>query len=161
MDNIELRSMQQYAWQYFLAHAQARLATFRFYLIFCTILGAGLFGILGQQGAPQYGSPLAFLIGFLSYIYWRVDARHRQIVKRAQAALIWAEESLELPAVQNQPHPMMLFAIDRNSKQARTPLRKSFNPFGKLTYSECVNLVFLVFGVGGALAGFALLLAWR
>jgi len=161
MGPTDINDRRVYAWQYFLAHAQARLTTFRFYLIFCTILCAGLFTIVGQQGLPQAAAPLAFILAFLSFVYSKVDQRHRDIVGRARQALIFLEEQTGLPAVGSEPHPLNLFSREAAIKRERTPFIRSLNPARFLTYSQCVKLVFVVFGWGGVLAGIALLLEWR
>ena len=161
MDSNELNEMRQYAWQYFLAHAQARLTTFRFYLVFCTILCAGILTIVSQKGLPQAAAPLAFILTFLSFVYWKVDQRHKDIVGRAQGALMFLEHSSELPDIDSKPHPLKLFTRENSLKRERKPFVKTWNPVGFLTYSECVNLVFAMFVLGGVIAGASLLIAWR
>jgi len=145
-----------YAWDYFLAHGQARLTTFRFYLIFCTILCSGICMILAAGKSPLLASPLSLILAFLSFVYWKVDVRHKDLIKNARAALVSCESSWGLPTVENAPHPLCLFTRDAMAK-AKTPA----NPSAKkptFTYSTCVGLVFFVFGVGGLVSGSAFIL---
>jgi len=51
-------SLRQYAWDYFLAHAQARLATFRFYLFYCSFIMAGLLAVLSKGNVLWIGAAL-------------------------------------------------------------------------------------------------------
>lgn len=68
MDREILKDSREYVWNYFIAFAEARLSTFRFYLIFCTILIAGCAAVLSTD-ERWLAIPLGFLLfSFHSYI---------------------------------------------------------------------------------------------
>jgi hypothetical protein len=154
-------SLREYAWQYFLVHAQARLTTFRFYVVFCTIICTGLVAILSQGGHPQVGAPLAFLLALLSFVYWKVDVRHKGMIKHAEAALRWVEKETDLPDIDGAPHPLKLFTREDHIVSQLPRFPATWNPLAFWSYSTCVNVIFLLFGVGGVVAGIWLLVTWR
>lgn len=86
MDREFLKEMREYSWNYFIAFAEARLYTFRFYLIFCTILIAGLAALLSAN-QKWLAISLSLLLSFLSFVYWKVDVRHKLLIKHAEKAL--------------------------------------------------------------------------
>lgn len=146
--------MRTYAWEYFIAHAQARLTTFRFYIVFCTIITTGLFAVISQCYSPYVTAPLAFLLSIISYIYWKVDVRHKNLIKNAENALVWLENSIGLPDEGAEPHPLKLFQRDNYfSKQRPVFPKTSKNPIVDWHYSTCVNAVFILFGIVGIMTG--------
>lgn len=150
--------MREYAWEYFLAHGQARLTTFRFYLAFCTILSAGIFAILANSQRPIMAAPLGFILAFLSFVYSHVDRRHKQLIANAQKALIDIETQWELQAPDRAVHSLCLFTLDSMKKavlKERSILKRK-----TLTYSTCVRLVFGVFGIGGLFLGIGVII-WQ
>jgi hypothetical protein len=147
--------LTEYAWHYFLAHGQARLTTFRFYLAFCTIMWTGIAGILATGDKYWLAGMLCLLQAFLSFIYWKVDLRHKELINNAQKALVTCESHWGLADVENNPHPLRLFTVDANDKRER----RLSGRFGRLrlTYSKCVSIVFLVMGLGGLMGGMLLI----
>lgn len=153
--------LREYAWQYFLVHAQARLTTFSFYVGFCTIVVAGLYAVLSQGIRPQLGAPIAFLLTFLSFVYWKVDIRHKELIKHAEAALKWLEQTSGLPDIDGVPHPSKLFCREEHitNRLPRFPSTISLQAFW--SYSTCVKTVFSVLGAAGFITGIVLLALWK
>src|SRR4030042_5307441 len=102
MDREFLKEMREYSWNYFIAFAEARLSTFRFYLIFCTILIAGLAALLSTN-QKWLAISLSLLLSFLSFIYWKVDIRHKLLIKHAERALEFLEKQFPIPEGEQQP----------------------------------------------------------
>jgi hypothetical protein len=156
MDREFLKEMREYAWNYFIAYAEARLSTFRFYLAFCTILIAGFAAILSTSEKWLAGA-LALLLSFLSFIYWKVDIRHKDLIDHAIEALEYLERKLPIPAGEKQPHVLQLYYSEAERSKDYKRFPKSFSPNAYFSYSTSVNIVFLVFGVGGMITAIALL----
>ncbi|PKO03797.1 MAG: hypothetical protein CVU43_01200 [Chloroflexi bacterium HGW-Chloroflexi-5] len=156
MDNQSVKEMRDYSWNYFIAFADARLSTFRFYLAFCTILIAGIAAII-VTSEKWLAISLAFLLSFLSFIYWKVDIRHKDLIKHAERALEYLEKKFPIPQDETQPHILQLFfsEAERSKTYKRFPKKFSVNAY--FSYSTCVNLVFLVFGIGGIIASIILI----
>ena len=158
LDVNQQKEMREYAWQYFIAHAEARLTTFRFYLVFCTILAAGMITIVRYAPDARTGVPFGLLLSFFSFVYWKVDVRHKQIIKHAEAALEHLEEMFPVEDSDRGPHVLKLFLGEKHRSAALKRFPKQFSPRAHFSYSTCVNMVFLVFGASGIVATLTLLL---
>ncbi len=157
MNQEFLKEMREYVWNYFIAYAQARLATFRFYLVFCTILIAGLAVLLGTS-EKWFAIALGFLLSFLSFIYWKIDVRHKELIKQAERALEYLEKNFPLPKEEKQPHVLQLFYSETEREKAYRRFPRYFSPKAYFSYSTSVNLVFGVLGLGGIIAAIVIII---
>jgi hypothetical protein len=155
MDREFLKEIREYVWNYFIAFAEARLSTFRFYLVFCTILIAGLVAILGTS-EKWLATPLALLLSFLSFIYWKVDIRHKELIGHAEQALEYLEKKFPLPEGEMQPHVLQLFYSEAERSKSYRRFPKHFSPNAYFSYSTSVNFVFGAFGFGGLIVAIIL-----
>lgn len=156
MDKEFFKEMREYSWNYFIAFAEARLSTFRFYLVFCTILIAGIASILSTD-ENWLAIPLGFLLSFLSFIYWKVDIRHKALIKHAEQALEYLEKQFPLPADEKQPHVLQLFYSEAERSKTYRRFPKYFSPKAYFSYSTSVNLVFGILGSSGLVLAIILL----
>lgn len=156
--NFDLLNIRQYVWDYFLAHAQARLATFRFYLFYCSVIMAGMFAALSKVEILWIGAILSFLLSFISWIYWKVDIRHKQMIKRAQEALMELESMMDFPDQNGEPNKLKLFTRDEyiTSQMPRFP--KKLSSKAHCSYSTSVRMVFFTFMLLGLFGGVTMLL---
>lgn len=157
MDQEFLREMREYSWNYFIAFAEARLSTFRFYLVFCTILVAGLAAII-DTSEKWLAISLALLLSFLSFIYWKVDKRHKELINHAERALEYLEKTFPIPEGERQPHVLQLFYSETERSKSYKRFPKHFSPTAYFSYSTSVNLVFWAFGLGGLITAIVLLM---
>jgi hypothetical protein len=155
MDREFLKEMIEYSWNYFIAFAEARLSTFRFYLAFCTILVAGIAALLSID-EKWLAISLGLLLSFLSFIYWKVDVRHKDLIKHAEQALEFLEEQFPLPEGEKRPHVLQLFRSETEREKTYRRFPKYFSPRAYFSYSTSVNLVFGVFGLGGVVVAIVL-----
>jgi len=155
MDHEFLKEMREYSWNYFIAFANARLTTFRFYLVFCTILIAGLAALLSTN-EKWLAISLGLLLSFLSFIYWKIDIRHKILIKRAEQALEYLEKNFPLPEGEKQPHVLQLFYSEAEREKSYRRFPKYFSPKAYFSYSTSVNLVFGIFGLGGIIVAIVL-----
>ena len=153
----DVSEFRDYAWNYFKAHAEARLTTFRFYLVFCTLIVAGMLAITGEGKQSTAAAGLAFLLSFLSFVYWKVDVRHKQIIKHAEAALMFIESESRLPDQDGMPHILKLFQREEHATRTLKRFPRSLSLDAHFSYSICVNLVFIIFGATGVILGVRLL----
>jgi hypothetical protein len=156
MDKEFLKEAREYAWNYYIAFAQARLATFRFYLVFCTILIAGLAAILATD-EKWLAIFLGFLLSFLSFIYWKVDIRHKELIDHAEQALVYLEKKFPIPEGEKQPHILQLFHSEEERGKTYRRFPKYFSPKAYFTYTASVKLVFGIFGLSGVIIAIVLI----
>lgn len=151
MDPEIRKELRGYAWAYFDRHAEQRLKTFNFYLILC---GASIAGLVSRKPGdlPNYPS-LLVLLSFVSFIFWKLDVRTRDLTKHSEEALKLLEDELPLPdESEGVPHRCKLFRREENesSKLKRFPKSTYFS------YTTCFRFIFALFGFGGFVLGILL-----
>jgi hypothetical protein len=154
----ELQRLRDHAWDYFALHADQRLKAFNFYLILATVIVGGVLGVLKDLNSRYSGCVLALSLPALSFLFWKLDRRTRELIRHGEAALIWWESQLQLMAGNHCPHVASLFAREEHlTGFARR--RKSINPLNlHMSYSDCFNAVFLLFAIIGLMLGVTLAL---
>ncbi len=143
MDKRIHSGIHDYAWKYFQIHADQRLKTFNFYLILSTLISGALTAIIKNASDILVGIPLALLLPFLSFIFWKLDLRNKQLIGHGERALKYIENEYGIEDESDQPHVLKIF---NHEADATKKLKRNTFFF---TYSTCFNLVFLIFGVGG------------
>lgn len=137
---------REYAWNYFALHAGQRLQTFEFYITLSTAILGGFFAMMQAAHASRWVSLLGFLLSFLSFVFWKLDCRTRNLIKNAEEALKALDAQHGLPRQGTVPHPLELFARDAHVSDSKPkwPLTT-----GHFSYSRCFEWVFIAFGIGG------------
>ncbi len=151
---------RSYVWQYFQLHASQRLTTFNFYIVISSVIATGFFGSLDPTRATYLGVILGFLLAFLSFVFWRMDCRTKQMIWYAEEALKQLEA---LPEFEGLPAPAKIFTYEaaKTGEQRARRIFRVIRPH--FSYSRCFNWVFVTFaalGIAGA-AYSALRLAGR
>jgi hypothetical protein len=152
MDERIRTEMREYAWNYFIVHAEQRLKTFNFFLVLCAIICAALTAIIKDTPDVRIGIPLALLLSFLSFIFWKLDIRNKQLIGHGEAALKLIEQNLTLGHQDDKLQVLKIFTYEESiTKHGR---RK----FLHFTYSTCFHSVFALFGIGGIIVSLLLLI---
>ena len=158
--NEKLRTeIHEHAWKSFSIHADQRLKTFHFFVLLCTLVAGGIFTILKDGSHLLIGGLLCLLLPFLSFIFWKLETRNRQLVKHAEAALKFIEDQWDLPPQGQEPHPARIFWAEEHATNRLPRFPRSSLFRAHLSYARCFNAVFAVFGIGGAIVGVALCVA--
>jgi len=160
MDEKLRCELRDYAWKYFALHADQRIKTFNFFLVLCTFTTGGLIALLKDAQDARLGAPVALAVTFISFIFWRLDIRNKELIHGSEAALILLEKDGRLKDNGKVTNPLKIFTSEQNATDARK--RERFLGFlpRHYSYSTCFNAVFAVFGLAGLIAGITLLL-WR
>ena len=128
MDDALRKELREQAWSYFDRHAEQRLKTFNFYLLLC---GGVIAGVVAASKDHLDGAwPLAFLLSFVSLVFWRLDVRNRQLTKHSEEALKLLEDELPLPDDPGPlPHRCKLFRREEaeTSKLTKFPAGEYFS----------------------------------
>jgi hypothetical protein len=104
---------------------------------------------LKDQQNPKLVAPPAFLLSALSFIFWKLDVRTKSLIWHAEEALQFWERELPFIDDNNCPHVARIFCREAHL----TNIERKRHPWIKLSYSKCFNVVFALFGVGGAILG--------
>jgi hypothetical protein len=151
MTDGDLKQAWDYAWNYFAIHAEQRLKTFHFYLLVCAAIVAGGAAILRDKELRSIAGFLYLFLAVLSFIFWKLDVRNRELVKNGEAAIKHLESEVEAHAIGDVPHVLRIMLREHVMTERRDPWR----------YSHCLNGVFLTFGTVGTVVGSRLIiLAW-
>ena len=143
-------TFREYAWSYFQLHAHQRLQAVQFFVTLATAIVGGMLLLFREGRGPKWTAALGFLLAFLSFVFWKLDIRTRTLVKNAEDALKFLDSRRELGDIDGVPHPLALFARDDYFVSQANQLRH-------FSYRRCFNYIFLVFGIGGLVAGLACL----
>lgn len=145
--------LREQAWDYFELHASQRLTTFNYYIVISTLITTGIFATFSKDyTSPSLGLAGGLLLGFFSFVFWKLDDRNRQIIKGAEDALKFFETSSDLADSADGPNVLKLFTRDdfltaRRRATGRTwPWKKHYS------YTTSFNWVFRAFGIFGLLA---------
>ena len=144
----EEKTFRAQAWAYFSLHAAQRMQSFQFYITLVTALVGGAIVLMKSDGASHMWLALIYAIAsLLSFVFWKLDCRTRLLIKNAEAALKYLDYQYNLSDVDGLPHPLRLF--DKDEVMAgHSSAGNIWN--SELSYSKCFNLVFAIFGYGGA-----------
>ena len=151
---FDYKDYREHVWKYFDRHAEQRLKTMNFYIL----LAAGILTVtaaLARDTTFSTAWPFPFLLAFVSFIFWKLEKRNRDLVWLSEHALKAIEDTFELPNdCDGKPHRLKLF-----HRQEAELEEKQNGPSGNayFTYSKCFNWLFLAFGWGGFLVGVVML----
>ena len=134
--------LRKQAWDYFTTHASQRIATFNFYIVLSSLIATTYFSSFKTDATMRSARPfLAALLCLFAFIFWKLDQRNRQLIKNAERALKRFEE---MEAVETS---LKVFTQEETETTASKPqgLRWLLLWRLPLSYSNCFDLVFLIF----------------
>ncbi len=146
--------LRKQAWDYFELDAGQRLTTFNFYIVISAVTATALFATFQKDyRIPRVGILLGFLLALFSFVFWKLDSRNKDLIKRAEAALRFFESTSPPGDAEDGPH---ITKVSSREKYDTDQKKKGGGVLGlkrPLSYSDCFNIVLLAFGllgVGGA-----------
>jgi len=139
--------LRQYIWNYFQVHASQRLTTFNFYILISTVIATGFLIVI--RGMPILALILSIILILLSFIFWKLDIRNRQLIRNAEEGLKYLESKDRINDKTNAPHILNIFCYEEiQTEQLR--LKKSVWPWNRVfTYYSCFKMVFIIFMILG------------
>jgi hypothetical protein len=146
MANENQPFLRKQAWDYFSTHASQRMTIFNFYIVLSSLTATSYFASFKSDSNLGPARPaLGMLLCLFAFIFWKLDQRNKFLIKNAEQALRHFENS---DSSEDVTKVFTYEEMKTNTKQVKG--------FGKLlfwrlhlSYSDCFNLVFLVFfGVG-------------
>lgn len=158
MDDKKIKDIGESAWNYFSLHAEQRLKTFHFFIIFCAVIVGGLVSCLKSEVDYRICATMSLFLPSFSYIFYKLDQRNKQLIKHGENALKFLESQYDFDDDDDYPHKLKIFTCEEHlTKQLKS--QKGIYPFGALfTYSTCINSVLVVFGLSGLIASLLFLI---
>ncbi|MCG8530144.1 MAG: hypothetical protein MI749_05710 [Desulfovibrionales bacterium] len=140
--------LRDYSWKYFEYHAQQRLRVFQLYLV---LIAANITAYTALMKHTEQKScwilgVLGALVILLSFLFYRLDKRNRELVRNGEAALKYLDEQESFQREGNKPHPLQIFAIDDDTI---VHLKPGIWNAGLLTYSLFYSCLFGIIGFIG------------
>src|SRR4051794_24291643 len=113
MDPESMKDMRDYAWNYFSLHADQRIKTFNFYLVLVTFAVGGIITVLKDLGNPWAVFMIGALLAFVSFIFWKLDGRNKELVRHGEEALKFVEDKSDHANDGPIPHVLKIFNRER------------------------------------------------
>lgn len=155
MDDDETK--REHTWDYFQFHAQQRLTTFNFFMILSSLLIGGMVTTFQKEfRVPALGAGVGVLLMLMSFVFWKLDARNKVLIKNAEDGLRDLEaQSVGSAGSLEAPPKYAVFLQDAayvtRAKQRRSRL------FWKnhFSFSDCFNAVYASVAITGLLGALA------
>lgn len=153
------KELRHEAWVYFDRHAEQRLKTFNFYLL---LVGAIIAGFISAKDKLPVTWPILALLAPVTFIFYKLDVRNRQLTKHSEEALKILEDLLPLPDNRDgSPHRCKLFRHEQYESEQLKKLTQGRLIPARFSYTTCFNWLFALFGYGGAMLSAVLLYLWK
>jgi hypothetical protein len=107
-DSHEL--LRQYIWNYFQVHASQRLTTFNFYILISTVISTGFLIVIANM--PIFALVLSIMLISLSFVFWKLDIRNKQLIRTAESGLKYLESKDNINEKSDEPHILNIFRYE-------------------------------------------------
>jgi len=145
-------NFHQYVWCYFQLHAEQRLKTFEFYIVMATVLLSGYGVSLKETDLKPISVVLGILLTILSFVFWKLDIRNKQLIKNAEQALKTIENECLPENSGDTPNIFKLLNYDDFKTKQEKEKTSRFFWQKHFSYSKCFNTMFFVFAILGIIA---------
>jgi hypothetical protein len=99
--------------RYFVVHADQRMKLFNFFLILSGLILGAFPGVRAMAPQSKLVSLLPMLLVLVSFIFWRLDERTRQLIRNAESALRFLDVEWSLaPLSDGSPHYLQIIERD-------------------------------------------------
>lgn len=136
--DTNIKQSMDHAWRYFELHAQQRMTVFNFYLAISGLTAAGI-GVSLQYGSEF--SIVTFMLGnflsLISFIFWKLDQRVSELIKRSERALS------ELEKVSSIKYAILFL------EEGTDPKSMSYGLLSTWTYGRCFRVSFVTVALSG------------
>ena len=145
---MEPKEARDYAWEHFKLHATQRFTTFNFFIVLSVLMTTGLATALSKDFQfPELAFYLSMLLVVISFVFWKLDQRARQLLEVSKDALKELEnaagEELQFWAL------FRVEVIRTNKRKAESHLLAPHR--WHLTYLHCFGVIYALFGILGAI----------
>jgi hypothetical protein len=152
---MDIKDARNYAWEHFKLHAAQRFTTFNFFIVLAVLMTTGLATALSKDFQyPELALYMGLLLVVISFVFWKLDQRARQLLEVSKDAL----KEMERFENEAEPRCWAVFRIEVARTTERKAQSHAFAPHRwHLTYLHCFGIIYLLFGV---LGGIGLYVSW-
>lgn len=155
MNNDYILIAREHCWNYFALHAQQRISVFQYFITIETaLITAAIIAIQYKTDLnnPKWAIILGPLTILFSFVFWKIDQRTRDLIKKSEVALRSIEKiisqksnsSIQLPFTEDPQH-------DPKIRFYAFPLIP-----GRLSYSQSFGIIYVALAFFGAVLTFAM-----
>ena len=140
--------LRKQAWDYFNVHASQRLAIFNFYVVLSSLTMTSYFASFKSDSNLQSARPvLAALLCLFAFIFWKLDDRNKFLIKNSERALKYFESTDLADEIAK------VFTQEDKDTKAKRLTGWQWIMFWRvhLSYSNCFNVIFLLFFLVGVI----------
>ena len=153
MEHEKEMLFRSYAWSYFSFHADQRMKTFNFFIIIAGVFAGGILTLIKEAISSWIILILGLSLSFLSYLFYRLDQRNRNLVINGESAIRHLDALHKLPAEDKIPHVLCIFEKDNHTTSQKPKSIFKMNSY--CSYSMIIRYVLGLFGVVGIVLGVA------
>lgn len=88
----QLKLIQEYGWNWFALHAGQRMTSFRFFFVVIAVVAAGYYQTMADS--PHLAMAFSILGVILTFFFWRLDYRIRELIDIGERLLLTVEARL-------------------------------------------------------------------
>ena len=143
-----LREQREYAWNYFELHARHRMLIFNYFVLIAALLTAGLAGSFSKNSSSLLISIISLLLStslvVISFIFWKLEQRVRQLVKHSEEALKTLEKHSTICNINIDNHLALFSEEEKFTEKLRTKHNKKsiFSPWlCYMRYYQCFRII--------------------
>ncbi len=147
-----LREQREYAWNYFELHARQRMSVFNYFVLIAALLTAGLAGSFSKNGSSLLISIISLLLAIslvvISFVFWKLEQRVRQLIKHSEEALKTLEKHSTNCDTNIDKHLALFSEEEKFTEKLRTKYKKKniFSPWlWHMSYYQCFRTIYIVF----------------
>jgi predicted PurR-regulated permease PerM len=155
------------SWDYFQLHANQRMNCFNFFIVFSSLLSTGLLTTFQKDFKVHYiGIALGILQMFLSFIFWQIDVRNKNLIKNGENVI----KNIETNYLQTHPEKLCVFLTEETETNKSTKKdevdpnesTKNKKPLFQKSMSirRAFNFIFLIFFIFGLLGASLSIIIW-
>lgn len=146
--DVQSSFLRKQAWDYFVTHASQRMSIFNFYIALSSVTVTTYFASFkSDSNIANQRWVLSCLLSLFAFIFWKLDERNKFLIKNAERALKHFE------ALDSGDAATKVFTQEecetKRRRQGEKGLKRILFWRLTLTYSECFNSVFILFGLVG------------
>ncbi|RNC84580.1 MAG: hypothetical protein ED557_06265 [Balneola sp.] len=146
MTDDQRKELRDYAWNYFMVHANQRMSLLRFFLIVTSIFFAVYIGLKNSENSSFNAGLVPLVQSIITFIFWRLERRTRELIKVGEDSLKKLDDEIESKVKSGFKQHYKLFESDDLLRKNRNKFIHQV--FWFTSYSNALNILYLLIWIG-------------
>jgi hypothetical protein len=153
MSSITSKEWLNLSWNYFQQHAEQRISYFNFFVVFSTILTAGLISTYANDfKAPYLGVGIGLIESFVSFIFLKIDSRNMVLTRNAEKVIKKIESDFD--ALGKESYKLFT-SEEATTAQLKNDNKNKFILYRHITHGQSYKIIYCTFFFIGILMAIA------